>query len=69
MPQKGDINKRFGVYRSLCCGAEIVIPVGASFPQCPNHPKFSTDWKPVADDRPTPQASETVAKKNRDRAA
>lgn len=48
MPSNGDINnKSIGVYRSLCCGREIVIRDGSEFPDCPNHPKLSTIWKPV----------------------
>jgi hypothetical protein len=47
MPANGDVNSRFGIYRTLCCGQEIVITVGASFPDCPKHPKLSTEWKPV----------------------
>jgi hypothetical protein len=49
--QKGEANKKFGVYRTLCCGAEIVINQGATFPDCPNHPKLTTTWKPVVDDK------------------
>src|SRR5205823_740879 len=29
VPQNGDINKKSGTYKSLCCGAEIVINSGA----------------------------------------
>ena len=47
MPENGDINQRFGVYKSLCCGREIIIREGATFPDCPNHSKLSTVWKPV----------------------
>src|SRR5207248_3311460 len=38
-----EINKKFGVYESLCCGAEIVIDAGSTFPDCPNHPKLTTN--------------------------
>jgi len=44
MPRNGEINKTFGVYRSRCCSREIVIREGATFPDCPNHPKLSTAW-------------------------
>jgi len=47
MPQNGQINQRFGVYQSLCCGAEIVITEGSTFPECPNHRKLTTVWKPL----------------------
>jgi hypothetical protein len=47
MPNNGDVNKSFGVYRNVCCGREIVIREGGTFPDCPNHPKLSTIWKPA----------------------
>lgn len=47
MPLNGEINERFGVYKTLCCGCEIVIREEATFPVCPNHPKLSTIWEPV----------------------
>jgi hypothetical protein len=50
MPWNGDINERFGVYQSVCCGMEIVIAEGAKFPNCPNHPKPVTKWKSTADE-------------------
>ena len=51
VPQNGEENEKFGVYKSLCCGAEIVIKAGTIFPDCPNHPKLTTIWKPLLDDR------------------
>ena len=51
MPQNGEINRKFGVYKTVCCGAEIVINLGATFPDCPNHRKLSTIWKYVVDDK------------------
>ena len=47
MPQNGEENQKFGVYQSVCCGAEIVINVGTRFPDCPTHPKLTTTWKPL----------------------
>ena len=47
MATNGEVNTTFGIYRTLCCGQEIVIAVGATFPDCPRHPKLSTEWKPV----------------------
>ena len=44
MPQNGELNDKFGVYKSLCCGAEVVITAGATFPRCPDHPVY-TLWK------------------------
>ena len=44
MPQEGKKNEKFGVYRSHCCGTEIVITKGAIFPKCPDHPQYTTRW-------------------------
>ena len=45
MPRNGEINKTFGVFRTLCCDAEIVI--------CPNHKNLSTEWKRIPEIAPT----------------
>jgi len=50
MPENGKINQRFGFYRNLCCGKEIAVPEGTSFPDCPNHPDVTTVWKSILDD-------------------
>jgi hypothetical protein len=50
MPQNGDVSKRFGVYKTLCCDREILVREGAIFPDCPNHPKLTTVWKMVKTD-------------------
>ena len=47
MPQNGEKNALFGVYESACCGAEIVITVGAEFPACPNHRNLTTAWNQI----------------------
>ena len=47
LPQTGDKNTIFGVFKSACCGAEIVITKGAAFPVCPNHPKQKTTWNQI----------------------
>ena len=47
MPQNGEVNKAFGVYKSVCCGAEIVITEGSTFPDCPNHPRVTIVWAPL----------------------
>ena len=44
VPKTGDINKQFGVYSNVCCGYEIIIREGASFPNCPDHRKSETTW-------------------------
>jgi hypothetical protein len=56
MPQNGEMNKKFGVYKSVCCGSEIVIREGTEFPDCPNHRKLTTIWKSIADE-PIPRAA------------
>lgn len=53
MPQNGDINKRFAVYKNICCGQEIMIREGATFPDCKKHPKLTTVWKPVEEGKST----------------
>lgn len=50
MPSNGEMNTKFGVYRNLCCGGEIVLSEGMTFPDCSNHPNLSTVWKPVGDE-------------------
>jgi hypothetical protein len=50
MPRKGDVNKKFGVYRNLCCGAEIVIPENVTFPGCAEHIHPDTQWKLLSTD-------------------
>jgi hypothetical protein len=44
MPADGDVNPQFAVYRSSCCRLEIVLPAGAFFPDCPNHPHRPLQW-------------------------
>ena len=62
MSQNGEINKRFGVYTSVCCGEEIILREGSAFPDCPNHPKLPTMWKSAIDSA-IPKASELRTKK------
>jgi hypothetical protein len=50
MPENGERNIRFGVYKNVCCGYEIVIPEGMDFPDCPNHSRLTTIWKPINTD-------------------
>jgi hypothetical protein len=47
MPQNGEVNLKFAVYKNVCCGYEIVLREGATFPSCKNHPKFTTIWNPL----------------------
>ena len=44
MPADGEVNPQFAVYRSSCCGLEIVLPAGAIFPDCPNHLHLPLQW-------------------------
>ena len=53
MPRNGEISKVFGVFKTVCCDAEIVITVGAPFPDCPNHKNLPTEWKQIADADPS----------------
>ena len=67
MPQNGEINTKFGVYKTLCCGFEIAISEGAEFPDCPNHARLTTEWKPLNDDKDRiPHASEFKRPKRED---
>jgi hypothetical protein len=49
MPENGEKNTTFGVYKSVCCALEIVIAAGAVFPDCPNHLHLPTQWKLTGD--------------------
>jgi hypothetical protein len=49
VPSNGETSKTFGVYKTLCCEAEIVIGVGVPFPDCPNHKNLPTEWKQISD--------------------
>jgi hypothetical protein len=62
MPSNGETNTEFGVYKTLCCDAEIVISEGSVFPDCPNHPKLPTIWKHI-------RSSEKVGTADRGQAA
>jgi hypothetical protein len=70
MAANGDLNTRFGVYTSLCCGLEIVISEGARFPDCPKHPHLTTTWKSTVDD-PIPHVTQlpSARKQRKDPAA
>jgi hypothetical protein len=62
MAMNGEVNTKFGIYRTLCCGQEIVISVGAEFPDCPRHPKLTTEWKTVIESDGVINLSELPAK-------
>ena len=69
MPRNGEINWTFGVFRTLCCDAEIVIGVGVAFPDCPNHKNLSTQWKQIPDVDPADYKPNSTGKINLPRAA
>ena len=58
MAHNGEINQRVGVYKTVCCGTEIVINAGVAFPDCPRHPKLTTIWKAVIEECPAINESE-----------
>jgi hypothetical protein len=47
MRKSGEINQEFGIYRNVCCGAEIVIPEGVTFPECATHIDLVTQWENI----------------------
>jgi hypothetical protein len=58
MAQTGEINNEFGIYRNSCCGAEIVVPVGLLFPECPRCCGLNTEWTKVAHSTYIPHAKQ-----------
>jgi hypothetical protein len=52
MPSNGEVSSVFGVFKTLCRYAEIVITVGAVFPDCPDHRNLSTEWKLIVNTDP-----------------
>ena len=49
MAQSGDKNTAFGIYKSACCGQEIVITGRATFPHCPRHSQLRTEWISISE--------------------
>jgi len=64
MPSNGQISKIFGVFKTVCCDAEIVIGVGVLFPDCPNHKHLSTEWKQMPDVDPAKHQANEAGKIN-----
>jgi hypothetical protein len=64
MPRNGETSKQFGVFRTLCCDAEIVIGIGVAFPDCPNHRNLPTEWKQIADVDPVEYKPNTTGRIN-----
>jgi len=69
MPRNGEINIKFGVYKTVCCGNEIVINAGSTFPDCPKHPRLTIEWKPVFDSKAEKSSARNSPKKSNDPAA
>ena len=46
----GGTNIEYGVWRSKCCGDEIVLYRGAIFPLCNRHKEDLTEWVLVSTD-------------------
>ena len=67
MPFNGEVNRRFGIYKSVCCGAEIVIPENVLFPNCAKHGNLPTEWMNITDAECIPQSQ--FAPKKSDSAA
>ncbi len=57
MPVNGEVNQKFGIYKTICCAYEIVINAGVRFPGCPKHPNLTTIWKPVVEEKTTQTAT------------
>jgi len=57
MPINGEINKEFGVYRTVRCGAEIVIREGSTFPTVRTIPNSAIRLSRVAAKLPSDQAA------------
>ncbi len=66
MGRNGEVNRQFGIYKNLCCGAEIVIPEGVTFPDCAKHIHVATEWKNITDEDRKPRAREINRNKNRE---
>lgn len=57
VPHNGERCEKSGVYKSVCCGAEIVISSGSTFPDCPNHQKLTTTWKAISGGKGQPNGA------------
>jgi hypothetical protein len=53
MAQSGDQNTSFGIYKNVCCGREIAISNGATFPECPEHRHLPTEWIAIGESSQT----------------
>ena len=69
MPKNGEINKAFGIFKTLCCGAEIVIPENVIFPDCAFHHNLPTEWKNITSTDRIPHVRDLDPKRKKDSAA
>jgi hypothetical protein len=64
LPRNGEVNREFGIYQNLCCGAEIVIPENVTFPDCVVHNNLvihnnlPIEWKNITKMDRIPHASQ-----------
>jgi hypothetical protein len=65
VPKNREVNKEFGIYKNLCCGAEIVIPENVTFPDCAIHKNLPTEWKNITNTDRIPRASDLDWKKKK----
>ena len=65
MPRNGEINRTFGIYKNVCCGAEIVIPENVTFPDCAVHFNVPTEWKNITNVDRVSRASELSSRNER----
>ena len=49
MAKSGDKNTSFGMFKSVCCGQEIVNTYGATFPTGPSHRYLKTEWIEISE--------------------
>ena len=69
MRRNGEINHEFGIYKNLCCGAEIVIPEGVTFPDCAKHINLITEWKNITQVDRIPHVRELEPKRTKGKPA
>ena len=69
MSQSGEKNTSFGVFRSECCGFEIVIRDGSTFPECSKYSHLATKWMPVIESEGVLTVDEISRKKKTESAA
>jgi hypothetical protein len=63
----GSTNGEYGIYKNHCCGDELVLYKGITFPNCKKHQEMATRWQmvgsiamgPVKEEQRNPQDSNT----------